>query len=127
MITMDCRQAQTWLLQADDPRAERCGSPAVGEHIRHCDVCGLLAEKVRRLEQAWRALPGPADAERARAAFLKRWPRRPAATPRTRRSLLRRVGPPRWAVAALILVALGFGLWALFPVHEAQASSDVVE
>ncbi len=120
---MDCAQARDWLLRSDDPRPECSGLPELIEHTRRCGECGRLAEELQQLEQAWRELPVPAGADRARTAFLITVGRRPP--PRLR--FLRRLVPPRWAVAALIVLSAGLATWLFFPGSEAHASADVVE
>jgi hypothetical protein len=122
---MDCKRAQDWLLQAEDPRAECCPAD-VADHVRRCPACGRLGARLARLEEAWRQQPLPAGAEPARAAFLKRLPVRPQSlTPWRHR--LPRLTPPRWAVAALVFLTLGLSAWLLWPSPEVQASADVVE
>jgi hypothetical protein len=122
---MDCQRAQDWLLQAEDPRLERCPAE-VADHLRRCPACGRLGAQLARLEQVWRQQPLPASAEPARAAFLKRFPARPS-SPVPRRLLLPRLTPPRWAVAALVLLTVGLSAWLLCPAPEVHASGDVVE
>lgn len=125
---MNCRQAQDWLLQSEDPQLALAGSADLAAHVAGCAVCRLVAEKVRRLEQAWRALPVPAGAIRARAAFLKQLPR-PAVLPiiQPRRTPPRRLRAPRWAVAALVFLAVGMGAWLLFPAPRAHAGPELVD
>jgi hypothetical protein len=122
---MDCRIVQTWLLEAEDPRLERCPAEIAG-HVHRCPACSRLQAQLARLEQAWRKQPLPARADRARAAFLKRLPARPTpAAPRRLR--FPRLTPPRWAVAALVLLTVGLSVWLFWPASEVQASGDLVE
>ena len=124
---MNCRQAQDWLLQCEDPRPAPSGSPELAEHLAGCEVCRLLTGKVRRLEQAWRPLPVPASADRARVAFLNRLSR-PAVLPiQPQRVRSRRFATPRWAVAALVFLAVGMGVWLLFPAPQAHAAPELVD
>jgi hypothetical protein len=124
---MNCPQAQAWLMEAEDPRPERCGSPEVAAHLHGCAACRELAARLLRLERAWRALPVPPDAEKARATFVERLPRLMGAeaAPRVRRP--RRWLPPRWVAAALILLTVGLSSWLLFPTPASFASTDLVE
>src|SRR5581483_9506531 len=123
-----CQQARDWLLQADEPRPERCPVADVAAHVKACSDCGALVERIRQLESAWRKLPAPGHAQAAQAAFLRRVaepapiPRPYAPEPRWKR-LLR--SSRRLAVAALVLLALGMGWWLLFPGADVQAH-DVV-
>ena len=73
---MTCDPARDWLLHADhtaDPPAE------VADHLRACADCRALATRLDRLESCYRAMPLPASAEPAKAAFLERATVRPAA------------------------------------------------
>jgi hypothetical protein len=123
---MDCRRVQDWLLQAEDPRPEGSPSREIADHVRRCPACGRLASAVVNLERAWREQPLPASADRARAAFLKRFRPRPTdAVPR--RFRFPRLTPPRWAVAALLLLTVGLSVWLLWPAPAVHASGDLVE
>jgi hypothetical protein len=122
---MHCPEVQDWLLQADDPRPESCGSAKIAEHLGRCEACRLVAQQLTELEQAWRAMPLPPGAEQARTAFLARWSDgSPQPGPPT---LSRRVLLQRWAVAASVLAAAGVGAWLLIPGQEALASSDLLD
>lgn len=115
---MNCEQTRTWLLEADDPRPERC--PAlIGQHLAGCATCRAVATELGQLEQAYRALPAPPEAEPARLAFLKKLPA--TATPP------RRLFLPRWGLAAAVLLSLGAALWFLAPAPEVQAAPTLVE
>jgi hypothetical protein len=122
---MTCQRAQDWLLQAEEPRPERCPSPELAEHIHTCPVCGALTAELLQLERAWREVPLPASAETAQKAFLERLESPPVhrlSLPRTR-PLLR----SRWALAASILFIVGLGGWFLLTTSQAQASAEVVD
>jgi hypothetical protein len=133
---MDCQEARTKLLQADDPRPGRCGSAPLAAHLRTCTACRRLAAKLIRLEEAWQALPVPARAQQAREAFLSRLPaqrvaRRLAAVPARWH-----FAPPRWAIAASVAAAVAvvvLGTWLLASkpptiiLREGQATSKIVD
>src|SRR6476619_4942437 len=109
---MDCRKAQDWLLDADDPRPERCHVAEIAEHLAGCPTCQSFSAELVRLQEAWRSLPLPASADRARLEFLEQLPRPtlPLVRPRQRR----RLRVPRRLVAAVLLLGLGLGTWAVF-------------
>ena len=123
---MDCRQIHEWLLDAEDPR-EPQGTPEQLAHLQQCTECHELSAKLIRLETAWRDQPVPDEAELARTAFLKRLPKQVVvpATPGTLRST--RAVSRRWALAALVLLAVGLGGWLLLSPNEVQAAPDMVE
>src|SRR5947209_20502932 len=119
---MTCDPARDWLLHADRVDAP----PAdVVEHLRACADCRALAARLDRLESCYRAMPLPASAESARVAFLGRATIRPAviSAPAGRRWL----AVPRWLLAAVLLAAVGLGVWALVTPGEARASGGLVE
>jgi hypothetical protein len=120
---MDCRQVQDWLLDADDPRPERCAVPAVAEHLATCAACQACAADLIRLQEAWRGIPLPASADAARQAFLEQLPRPtlPFVRPKRRLRVLRQL------VAAVLLLGLGLGAWALLAPREAHAAPAVIE
>jgi hypothetical protein len=102
---MNCEDVQERLLLADDPVALAAGGGEVAAHVAGCAVCGAFVAKLGRLEGAVRAMPVPADSERAKRAAVE-WLRlegRPV-----RRLLLR----PMWAkaVAAVVVIGVGVGL-----------------
>lgn len=123
---MDCQEVQEWLLQSEGPRTETAVSVEVARHLQECACCQEMAEKLTRLESAWRALPVPAAADRARQAFLERMPVRPAvrsfqpALP-NRLHLMKRC-----AVAALVFLTVGVGTWLFLSHPELQAAPDLV-
>jgi hypothetical protein len=121
---MDCPQTRDWLLQADDPRPERCDQPEVAEHLAGCSACQSLAAELLQLQAAWRAIPLPESADAARQAFLDRLP--PQTLPMVRPP--RRVWKlPRWIAAAAVLLGVGLAVWMLAPTPEANAAPSVVE
>jgi hypothetical protein len=115
---MNCREAQKWLLQAERPDSPDVGPPEVIDHLRGCARCRKVVGRANRLEQIHREAPVPASARRARIAFLRR-----LADPPVYRPWRRLV---RLAVAALVLLALGLGTWALLMPNRASAA-DLIE
>jgi hypothetical protein len=120
---MDCCGARDWLFNADDPRPERCREPAVAEHLAGCPACRSLSAELSGLADAWRAMPLPDSADRARSAFLGRLPARTLPLGRP----ARRAARPRVAAAAVILLGIGLGAWLLLPGPEAHAGPAVIE
>jgi hypothetical protein len=115
---MDCRRAQDWLLQADEPGSEHDMPAELREHLRSCAVCRVLVAKMRRLEEAWKALPEPANAEPAKQAFLRRLPgytAKPGAAAAPRRLIILHFARSRWAMAALLFLVISLGVWLLAP------------
>jgi hypothetical protein len=123
---MDCPQVRNWLLQAEDPRPERCPSAELTHHLRTCAACDELAWQLLQLEQSWREIPIPDSVERARAEFLEQFPAHSATPIPTTVPLRRRWAPPSWAVAAVLLLAVGLGT-ALLSTPRATASAEVVD
>jgi hypothetical protein len=111
---MDCTKVQEWLLRSDLPETGAMPADVAG-HAAGCADCRTLAERLRRLEAAARAMPEPAGAEAAREAFLARLQSCGAVRSPARRMPALRV--LRWsaAAAALALVATAVGLWLLSP------------
>ena len=63
---MDCQRVQDWLLQAEDPRPERCPGE-VADHLRRCPA---TLEQPRPLRMQRALIDGTADAARnARPAY----------------------------------------------------------
>jgi hypothetical protein len=118
---MTCEPTRDWLLHAD--RSETPPADVAG-HLTACADCRALAARLDRLEACYRALPLPASADAAKAAFLERTTVQPADTPSPVR---RRWAAPRWVLAATVLVAVGLGAWALLTPGEARASGGLVE
>jgi hypothetical protein len=115
---MNCSETQDLLLQAASIR----DVPAsVADHVRDCPECGQLVRDVERLEQQWRELPLPATVDAGREAFLRQ-----LAQPAVRKAA-GRFTPPRWAVAAVVLLAVGAAGWFVLPPSEARASDEVIE
>src|SRR5882672_9599523 len=119
---MNCRQAQEWLLLSDDPRPQHHGDTEIADHLAHCDLCSRLAEELVRLDHAWREIPLPASETSSREAFVRRLP----TSMKPRLLSVRRFAPPRWAIAACLLLAVGMGVWLMLPAPEARASSELV-
>jgi hypothetical protein len=120
---MNCEQARDWLLHSEDPRPEACPSAEVAGHLAGCDACRSFAARLTAVEQAWRDQPAPAEAERARVAFLNRLP-----TPvRSAKPQAAAGGLLRWATAALLMLAVGAVVWTLAPTPTAHASSPLIE
>jgi hypothetical protein len=119
---MNCQQAQEMLSQSETPGV----SSDLAGHLAGCSDCRQFAEKLARLEQKWRAMHLPPDADRGRHAFLNSLPQ--AGMPARDNSHLGsgRWLPSRWAVAASILLLIGLSAWFFFFPTHAQAS-DVVE
>jgi hypothetical protein len=124
---MDCTQTRDWLLQAEDPRPERCSSPEAAEHLLGCAACRSFAAELVQLEQNWRAIPLPGAAEALRDNFLKNLPT-PAVVAKPQaagRKLADRL--VRWAVAALVVLGVGLAVWTLSPTNRAVASPVLIE
>ncbi len=124
---MDCHEAQEWLLQSEDPRPERCGSPQLADHLQTCHACSALTRELLQLEQGWREIPLPAAVEPARLAFLDQLAHTQTAPSVRRPARPARAWTRRWALAASLLVAAGLGIWLLLSTPRASASSEVVD
>src|SRR5262245_25487030 len=108
MQAMICEQAQDLLCQSENA-GNLPASGALADHIAGCSGCRQFIQKLAQLEQAWREIPLPPDADVARHAFVQRLPQPPSLggeAPQSGRSL-----PSRWAVAASILLLLGLSAW----------------
>jgi hypothetical protein len=124
---MNCREVQDWLLECDDPRPESCGWPAAAAHLQTCEACRLLATQLAQLEEAWRSLPLPVEAERAKAAFLERLCQPAGLRPRPAPAVSRR-RVLQWCVASTAsLLAVGAGGWLLLDQREARATEDLLD
>jgi hypothetical protein len=124
---MDCTQTRDWLLQAEDPRPERCSSPEAAEHLQGCAACRSFATELGQLERNWREIPLPAAAEATRDSFLKNLPMRavPAKPQAASQNVASRL--VRWAVAALVVLGVGLAVWTLSPTNQAVASPVLIE
>ena len=101
-----------------------CWPSDLAEHVASCASCSQLARDLRQLEDDWRHLPMPAEADQSKAAFLQNLPALKASTFPARR----RWSPAaRWAAAAMILIAVGPFAWMVFSPAGANASSDIVD
>ena len=123
---MTCEEFQSQILQsdgaADDSMAADRVVGAMESHAAGCAACGELVRKLRRLEEAVRSLPEPADSSAARLRFEHRY----AAKLHASRSSKMR----RWAAAAIILLAACGGVGTYLHVeheHRAVASSDAID
>jgi hypothetical protein len=105
---MSCGKARDWLLQAERPALLE-GAPAdLAAHVRSCPNCRRLAGALEGFERRYRdELAGDTVPPRPR--------------------LHRRVPVWRYAVAAVVLLAVGTAVWVLVPGPSAHASADVVE
>ena len=108
---MNCEQAQDALLQCEDPRRAPRTAPELAEHLSGCAACSGMARKLVNLEQAVWVLPVPASMENARTEFLRRLEQRPNTLASRRRVFERRRLGAWAAVAALVLMGLGLGVW----------------
>ena len=125
---MECHKIQEWLLGSDLPEGGAVPTDVAG-HAAGCADCRGLAENLRRLAAAARAMPEPAGADAAREALLARLRPRGAALSAARGTLALRL--VRWsaAAAALALLATAVGLWILSPggTQTAEASTALDE
>jgi len=123
---MNCPKVQDWLFEADRGAAV----PAdVAAHLQECAACRDMAERIRRLEADWRALPAPAMSDGAKQRVLAAVtaeetgeaivPLRGSATRAPRRWL-----SAKWALAAAALIAVGIGLYAWRSSSDAQTVPD---
>jgi hypothetical protein len=120
---MDCRRAQDWLLQAD---SEQSPPAELRAHVQSCEVCRVLVLKMRRLEEAWRALPQLPNAEPAKQAFLRRLPSnaaKPSMPAAPRRLVILHFARSRWAMAALLFLVISLGVWLLSPSPRVHADA----
>ncbi len=115
---MDCQQVQDRLLQDDS------AAGAVAEHVASCAGCRSLADRLASLNETWRSIPVP-GAEPARERFLRRLPQEESTVRLLRPA--RRWTIPRWAVAAVILIAVGVAAWVLVPASQTQAAPALIE
>lgn len=121
---MDCSHVRTWFLDAEDLRPENAPSVELREHMSYCTDCAAFVSQLTRLEQAWRDLEVPAEADVTRRAFLDHLPQ-PTVMPRQPRQ--RPPARQRWLVAALLFVSIGLATWHLVPAPQAVASPALIE
>lgn len=120
---MDCHVAQDRLLFEEDPARDQLPPGELADHVDQCEACCQFLGQLAKLEQSWRSVPLPAEAEIERERFLQQLRRQTASPERLRRRPI----PTRWLVAASILVVLTIGGGLLITPPRALASSDVVE
>jgi hypothetical protein len=103
-----------------------CWPHDLAEHVQSCAECSQLARDLRQLEDDWRHLPIPPEAEQAKAAFVQRLPalRATVAPPRRRR---RHAPAVRWAIAAMLLTVIAPFLYMIVSPGTASASPDIVD
>jgi hypothetical protein len=108
---MNCSEIQEKLLALDD-LSDASIPPEVSDHLRMCPQCARFTARLRHLEAAATEL-GPIDSKIARDAFLAilQSPSEESATSRSRRSWPIRIGWRSVAAAAVILLAIGSGIW----------------
>jgi hypothetical protein len=101
-----------------------CWPDDLAEHVQACAECSKLVRDLRQLEDDWRHLPMPAEADQAKAAFVQRLPAlRATIAPRRRR-----LAPAmRWAMAAGILLAVSPFLYRSMSPGAAVATSNIVD
>src|SRR4051812_25080031 len=105
---MNCEQAQEPILLSDEPAAILSAADSeLGRHVAECAVCQAFVQRLARVEMMAGRLGLPANSEAARAEVLANVRQR--AQTRERRLLLR----PVWisAVAAVLVVGIGVGIW----------------
>jgi hypothetical protein len=109
-LSMSCSSTKKWLMQAALPE-ELADSPAdVADHLRQCDECQRLVQRLHRLEHSLRDHPIPASAMSARDGFLLRHDGVYA-----KPSLSKSAASARYrAVVLLALAALALSLMLLF-------------
>ena len=150
---MNCQEVEQFLMQYDGIAG--CSAPDgvvgrerahagvqsadVERHLAECGACAALARKLRRLDEAVRSLPVPPRVETiaARMRFeqkLRSLTPAAAATefaetnrPSHRVAFWRSAGS-RWAAAAVLLLAIGGGVWG-YHAHQgrAVASAEAID
>ncbi|HLW66024.1 MAG TPA: hypothetical protein VKS79_12005 [Gemmataceae bacterium] len=127
---MTCERAQHWILAVALPGELARAPRDIGEHIRQCDSCQRLIQRVVRLEENWRQQPAPASAERSQALFLQRLAEPPAPLIRKPELPRRNLRLARWMVAACVAavvgLSIGVGVFSTSSTAHAE-SSDVVD
>jgi hypothetical protein len=119
---MNCEQVQDLLCHSESV-GKLPASGALADHVAGCSECRQFVEKLAQLDQAWREMPLPPEADKARHAFVQRLPQ--PASPGSDARHAGRSLPSRWAVAASILLLLGMSAWLFMSPMQAQAA-DVV-
>lgn len=115
---MICQDAQKTLLEAESLHAPDWPSD-LREHVEACAECQGLADKLVRLQDAWKGMPIPPQCDSSQAAFLLRIP----ALARRRRFL----GISRWAMAAALMIGAGILFWLAAPNAHVQAGTNLVQ
>jgi hypothetical protein len=101
-----------------------CWPHDLAEHVQTCAECSKLARDLRQLEDDWRRLPVPPEADQARAAFVLQLPALRATVKPPRRRYAPAV---RWAMAAGILIAVGPFVYMIVSPGAVVASSNIVD
>jgi hypothetical protein len=104
---MNCEQVQEAILLSDEPERISAADSELGRHVAACAVCQAFVQRLARMEVMARRLRLPANSEAARAEVLANINQRMRMP--ERRLLLR----PMWinAVAAVLVVGIGVGIW----------------
>jgi hypothetical protein len=101
-----------------------CWPHDLAEHVQTCAECSKLARDLRQLEDDWRHLPIPPEADQARAAFVQQLP----ALRTTVKPPRRRFAPAvRWAAAAMILSVVSPFLYLIMSPGAVVASPNIVD
>ena len=127
---MNCERAQHWILAVALPGELARAPREIGDHIRQCDSCQRLIQRVVRLEENWRQQPVPASAERAQGAFLQRLAEPPEPIIRRPQLPHRNLRLARWMVAACVVavigLSIGVGVFSTSSVARAE-NADVID
>ena len=127
---MTCERAQHWILAVALPGELARAPREIGDHIRQCDSCQRLIQRVARLEENWRQQPVPASAERAQAVFLQRLAEPPEPIIRQPQLPRRNLWLARWMVAACVVaiigLSIGVGVFSTSSVARAE-NADVID
>ncbi len=121
---MNCETCRDWLLNADDWGA---APGEIASHVAQCASCQECRTDLADLERRWRGLPLPVAAETSKQAFLARLANPASPNLPTPAKRIRRWGPARWAVAALLFIGLGAGVLFVLPEREIAAHSDLLD
>jgi hypothetical protein len=127
---MNCERAQHWILAVALPGELARAPREIGDHIRQCDSCQQLIQRVARLEENWRQQPVPASAERSQTIFLQRLAEAPEPIIRQPELARRNLRLARWMVAACVValvgLSVGVGVFSTSSVSRAE-SPDVID